>query len=88
MQLPIPVLFVVMILFVPFSPRGLVLQDRYDEAGQVLVSFHESDQGSLDRFTALGLIQKVRSYDFNGLVHRDDESALGLIRHPGMPLFL
>ncbi|TVY67227.1 High-affinity glucose transporter [Fusarium oxysporum f. sp. cubense] len=44
MQLPIPVLLVVMIFFVPFSPRWLVLKDRYDEAGQVLARLHENDQ--------------------------------------------
>jgi MFS family permease len=43
MQLPIPVLLVVMIFFVPFSPRWLVLKDRYDEAGQVLARLHEND---------------------------------------------
>ncbi|KAF5578576.1 high-affinity glucose transporter [Fusarium subglutinans] len=49
MQLPIPVLLVVMIFFVPFSPRRLVLKDRT----QIQL---ERDQGNLNWFTAFGLM--------------------------------
>ncbi|KAF5563774.1 high-affinity glucose transporter [Fusarium phyllophilum] len=32
-----------MIFFVPFSPRWLVLKDRYDEAGHVLARLHDNE---------------------------------------------
>ncbi|RSL63850.1 hypothetical protein CEP53_004283 [Fusarium sp. AF-6] len=38
MQLPIPVALCVMIFFVPFSPRWLILKDRHEDARRVLVS--------------------------------------------------
>ncbi|KAF4445484.1 putative transporter (major facilitator superfamily) [Fusarium austroafricanum] len=44
MQLPIPVVLVVMIFLVPFSPRWLVLKDRHEEAGQVLSRLHNNPQ--------------------------------------------
>ncbi|KAL1594381.1 hypothetical protein SLS60_010141 [Paraconiothyrium brasiliense] len=40
MQLPIPMLLCVMVFFIPFSPRWLVLQDRHEEAKQVLARLH------------------------------------------------
>ncbi|KAL0932411.1 sugar transporter [Colletotrichum truncatum] len=40
MQLPIPILLSVMLFFVPFSPRWLILRDRYEEARSVLASLH------------------------------------------------
>ncbi|KAK1676213.1 general substrate transporter [Colletotrichum godetiae] len=40
MQLPIPILLSVMVFYVPFSPRWLILRDRYEEARTVLASLH------------------------------------------------
>ncbi|KAK2733793.1 sugar transporter [Colletotrichum kahawae] len=40
MQLPIPLVLSVMVFFVPFSPRWLILKDRYEEAKTVLASLH------------------------------------------------
>lgn len=40
MQLPLPVVLCVMIFYVPFSPRWLVMRDRHEEAGRVLTSLH------------------------------------------------
>ncbi|KAF4964198.1 hypothetical protein FSARC_7832 [Fusarium sarcochroum] len=40
MQLPIPIILCVIIFFVPFSLRWLVLKDRHEEARQVLASLH------------------------------------------------
>lgn len=39
-QLPVPVVLCVMIFFVPFSPRWLVMRDRHDEANRVLTNLH------------------------------------------------
>lgn len=41
-QLPIPVLLCILIFFVPFSPRWLVMRDRHEEAGAVLASLHNT----------------------------------------------
>lgn len=51
MQLPIPALLCVLIFFVPFSPRWLVLHDRHDEARRVLANLHgsSSTDGFVDR---------------------------------------
>ncbi|QKD56722.2 general substrate transporter [Fusarium oxysporum Fo47] len=51
MQLPVPVILCVMIFFVPFSPRWLVLKDRHEEARQVLTSLHgkTDDEIYIDR---------------------------------------
>lgn len=40
MQLPVPVILCVMIFFVPFSPRWLVLKDRHEEAASVVARLH------------------------------------------------
>ncbi|KAH6616429.1 general substrate transporter [Boeremia exigua] len=40
MQLPIPIVLCVLVFFIPFSPRWLVLRDRHDEAKRVLASLH------------------------------------------------
>ncbi|KAJ0316420.1 hypothetical protein Brms1b_005450 [Colletotrichum noveboracense] len=40
MQLPIPLVLSVMVFFVPFSPRWLILKDRYEEAKAVLANLH------------------------------------------------
>ncbi|KAF3808160.1 High-affinity glucose transporter [Colletotrichum gloeosporioides] len=40
MQLPIPLVLSVMVFFVPFSPRWLILKDRYEEAKTVLANLH------------------------------------------------
>ncbi|KAF4783484.1 hypothetical protein HER10_EVM0010496 [Colletotrichum scovillei] len=40
MQLPIPILLSVMVFYVPFSPRWLILRDRYEEARTVLADLH------------------------------------------------
>lgn len=42
MQLPVPVLLCALLLFVPFSPRWLVLRDRVDEAHAVLMRLHQA----------------------------------------------
>ena len=42
MQLPVPVLLMVMLFFVPFTPRWLVLKDRHEEARKVLLRLHTS----------------------------------------------
>ena len=48
MQLPVPVLLSVMLFFVPFTPRWLVLKDRYEEARKVLLRLHPSAEGDED----------------------------------------
>ncbi|KAF4983464.1 hypothetical protein FZEAL_1193 [Fusarium zealandicum] len=40
MQLPIPIILSVVLFFVPFSPRWLILRDRHEEAQRVLASLH------------------------------------------------
>ncbi|KAK7397708.1 hypothetical protein QQX98_012923 [Neonectria punicea] len=40
MQLPVPCVLCVLVFFVPFSPRWLVLKDRHEEARRVLASLH------------------------------------------------
>jgi sugar porter (SP) family MFS transporter len=40
MQLPVPILLIVMLFFVPFSPRWLILKDRQEEARNVLNRLH------------------------------------------------
>ena len=42
-QLPVPVALSAMLFFVPYSPRWLVLKDRYEEARKVLLRLHASD---------------------------------------------
>lgn len=37
MQIPIPIVLVVAAIFIPFSPRWLIQQDRHEEAEQVLL---------------------------------------------------
>lgn len=48
MQLPVPVLLCVMLFFVPFTPRWLVLKDRYEEARKVLLRLHPSGNENED----------------------------------------
>lgn len=48
MQLPLPIVLCVMIFFVPFSPRWLVMRDRHEEAGRVLASLHTSKNADPD----------------------------------------
>jgi hypothetical protein len=48
MQLPLPLLLCVMIFYVPFSPRWLVMRDRHEEASRVLTSLHTSKNTSID----------------------------------------
>lgn len=40
MQLPVPILLSVMLFFVPYTPRWLILKDRFEEARRVLVRLH------------------------------------------------
>ncbi|KAM0325145.1 hypothetical protein ACHAQA_007684 [Verticillium albo-atrum] len=51
MQLPVPLVLSVMVLFVPFSPRWLILRDRHEEAKRVLASLHGTadNEDFLDR---------------------------------------
>ncbi|CAO2652673.1 Nn.00g009560.m01.CDS01 [Neocucurbitaria sp. VM-36] len=51
MQLPLPILLCVMVFFIPFSPRWLVLRDRHDEAKRVIASLHgtSDNEDFLDR---------------------------------------
>ncbi|KAF4463699.1 sugar transporter, partial [Fusarium albosuccineum] len=43
MQIPFPALLTVAVLFVPYSPRWLIMQDRIEEAKQVLLRLHGGD---------------------------------------------
>ncbi|KAI1089900.1 general substrate transporter [Rostrohypoxylon terebratum] len=45
MQIPAAVSLAVGILFVPFSPRWLIQQDRHEEAKRVLVRLHDAEDG-------------------------------------------
>ncbi|XDG08390.1 hypothetical protein ABKA04_008005 [Annulohypoxylon sp. FPYF3050] len=45
MQIPAAVSLAVGILFVPFSPRWLIQQDRHEEAKRVLTRLHDSEDG-------------------------------------------
>lgn len=48
MQLPVPIILMVGIFFIPFSPRWLVQQDRTDDAREVLTKLHGGENsGSL-----------------------------------------
>lgn len=51
MQLPVPIILCVLVFFIPFSPRWLVLRDRHDEAKRVLASLHgtQDNEEFLDR---------------------------------------
>lgn len=40
MQLPVPILLMIELFYVPYSPRWLVQQDRYEEARKVLARLH------------------------------------------------
>ncbi|KXH28304.1 hypothetical protein CSAL01_00838 [Colletotrichum salicis] len=55
MQLSIPVLLSVMVFYVPFSPRWLILRDRYEEVRTVLASLHVAADN--DDLVGRGLIQ-------------------------------
>lgn len=46
MQLPVPALLCVLIFFIPFSPRWLVLRDRHDDARDVLAKLHGTADNS------------------------------------------
>ncbi|KAK9326886.1 general substrate transporter [Lipomyces starkeyi] len=43
MQIPIPIVLMVSVLLVPFSPRWLIQQDRQGEAKKVLLQLHGSE---------------------------------------------
>lgn len=45
MQLPVPILLSIMLFFVPYTPRWLVLKDRYEDARKVLLRLHATDDG-------------------------------------------
>lgn len=47
MQIPVPVLLMAGIFFIPFSPRWLVQQDRTDDARKVLLRLHGTEDGGL-----------------------------------------
>ena len=51
MQLPLPIVLCVLVFFIPFSPRWLVLRDRHDEARRVLADLHGTadNEDFLDR---------------------------------------
>lgn len=51
MQLPVPVGLSIMLFFVPYTPRWLLLKDRYEEARKVLLRLHPSadDEDFADR---------------------------------------
>lgn len=57
MQLPVPIILCVMIFFVPFSPRWLVLRDRMEEAKDVLVRLHGASTSDENDFAGQELIQ-------------------------------
>jgi sugar porter (SP) family MFS transporter len=42
MQLPVPLILCIIIFFVPFSPRWLIMSDRHEEAERVLTSLHSA----------------------------------------------
>ncbi|KAM5372598.1 hypothetical protein ACJZ2D_007372 [Fusarium nematophilum] len=56
MQIPIPIILMVAVLFVPFSPRWLIKQDRIEEARQVLFRLH-SGTTSGNELVAQELVQ-------------------------------
>ena len=47
MQLPVPLVLMAGIFFIPFSPRWLVQQDRTDDAHKVLIKLHSGESGDL-----------------------------------------
>lgn len=51
MQLPLPIVLCVLVFFIPFSPRWLVLRDRHDEARCVIADLHGTadNEDFLDR---------------------------------------
>jgi sugar porter (SP) family MFS transporter len=61
MQLPVPIVLSVMIFFVPFSPRWLVLKDRHDEAARVVARLHgTADNAELLERELLEIRENIR----------------------------
>lgn len=47
MQLPVPLVLMVAVFFIPFSPRWLVQRDRTEDAHKVLLELHGGESGDL-----------------------------------------
>lgn len=62
MQIPIPILLMIGIFFIPYSPRWLIQQDRTDEARAVLIKLH-SDRSDNHDFADQELIQTRAQID-------------------------